>query len=425
MATGTESLATFAEFLKILHVEDTITDAMSDNIVAYGELRRRGQIKKFEGRELRYPVKKARQFGVGWTQNNAPNLPAATVSDALEPVWNAKNVYAVGEINDEVIEDSMTSNASYERALEMIREDLMLSQRQVINAAVYDDGRARIGDTSGASNANPIQLRQPIYMFIGQMFDLIDLTDNQTRLLDDREVTDVDHIVATVDYSGATVAGTAAGDYATQHNTIGTGGEQRAIHGFRSGCLAANPPLENYGGVDRSVAGNTVYQGSVFGTSGANTPITELLIQGDINAVRRRSNFRLRDMLLWTNWNVVAQWFDELVKDRQLVVRGAEAMKLAGGFDTGSGDNGAIVGKFNGVHDILADENSHFGMIFYLQFGTWRIYETHPPELIQRDGNVLHRYENRGAYQFRSLWRAAQFTTAPSANGFRQGVAES
>lgn len=424
MATGTESLASFAEFLKILFVEDTITDALSDNVVLYGELRRMGQIKKFEGRELRFPVKKARQFGVGWTPNNSSTLPAATVSDAIEPVWNAKNIYAVGEINDEVIEDSMTSRASYERALEMVRDDLMLSQKQMINAAMYDDGRARLATLPGVSDANPVQCQQPIYMFIGQQADLIDLDDNQTRILDNREITDVDHIGDLVYYGGVTASGSGAGDYLVQTGTIGLSGEQYAIHGLLSGCSNSNPPLELYGGLDRTVLGNTVWQGNEFGTAGSNQPIDELQIQSDINAIRRRSNFRLRDMYMWTNWDIITQYFDELVKDRQVVVKGPEVMKIAGGFDTGSEESGAIVGRFNGVHPIVADEISPANTMFYLQFNTWRLYETHPPALIDRDGSVLHRYEARGAYQFRSLWRAAMFTTCPTANGVRVGIAQ-
>ena len=113
-----------------------------------------------------------------------------------------------------------------------------------------------------------------------------------------------------------------------------------------------------------------------------------------------------------------------MVKDRQVVVRGQEVMSLSGGFESGSEESGAVAGHFNGVHPIIADEVSPSGVMFYLQFNTWRIYETHPPELITRGGGVLHQYEARGAYQFRSLWRAAQFTVAPTANGVRLGVAQ-
>ncbi len=63
MATGTESLASFAEFLKILFVEKVIADALSDNVVLYGELRRRGQ--RYSSNRRTEPNQRARQHATG------------------------------------------------------------------------------------------------------------------------------------------------------------------------------------------------------------------------------------------------------------------------------------------------------------------------------------------------------------------------
>lgn len=422
---ATESLASFENFLKILFVEDNITDALSNNLVLYGEMRRRGQIKKFEGREIRFPVQTQRQAGVGWTPNNTQSLPAATVSTAIEPVWNARNMYAVGEINDEVIEDSMTSRASYERALELTRDDLMLSQKQMIQASMYDDGRARLSVFPGASDANPIVVSQPLQVWQGQNFDVVDLSDNQTKLLDGVPATGVDHAADTIAYTGTTISGSAAGDYVTAAGTIGATGEQYATFGLRAGCTAGNPPLGNYGSVDRTTVGNEAWQGNEFANGGTNRPVNELLIANAINQVRRRSNTVLNDMALWTNHNILTQYWQELVKDRIVSLSGKEAMDLAGGYKNQSNESGTVFGRFNGVIPIYADEFSPANTIFMLNMPSWRIYQTHDPELITRDGNVLHRFIDRGAYQFRSLWRAEFFTIMPSANGIILDVAES
>lgn len=423
---ATESLASFTEFLKILHVEDTVRETISNNVALYKHMRQRAQIKKFEGRQIRYPLQKARQFGVGWVDANSSSLPTATVSDGLEPVYNARNMYAVGEINDEVIEDSMTSRGSYERALEMVRDDLMLSQKQMINAAMYDDGRARIAALPAADDTGTtVTVSQPIQIFLGQLIDVIDATNNSTRLLDGVGVTAVDHVNNTFSHNGAAMSGSDAADYVVQNGTVSAAGAQRAIFGLEAGTDSGNPTLANYGGIDRTTTGNEMFQGTESGNSGTNRQITERLVQNHINLMRRRTNHPVDDLALWTNWNVVSEYWDELVQDRVLQVEGSEAMKLAGGFDKGVAADGAVVGRFHGQVPIIADTVSTANTIYTLNMATWRIYQTHDPELIDRDGSVLHRFESRGAYQFRSLWRAEFFTIDPAANGKITDVAES
>lgn len=419
----TQTLSNFANFLKILFVENTVTEGLSDNVALYGTMRRRGQIRKFEGRSIRYPIQNQRQYGTSWTAEDG-TLPTATASTAIEPEYTAFNNYAVGDITDQVIEDAMTTRGAYERALPKVRDDLLLSQKQVINAAYYGDGTCALNVLPAPSNANPILTDQPITVFQGQIVDLIDQTDNSTRILDGRSVTSVNHLTNAIAYSGADAAGTAAGDYFVPQGTVGLAGEQYATWGLLAGTDSANPPLSNLGGIDRTVLGNEVMQGNKFGSPSTILPVSEAQIQDDLEVIRRRSNFRLKDLCIWTNHKIVQQYFADLVNDRQFNVETSQTFALNGGFDSGAKESGEPVGKFAGTIDIYADENSPRNTIFYLNLPDWRIYETHAPELIDRDGSVLHRYIDRGAYQFRSLYRCAFFPKTPSASGRRDGVAQ-
>ena len=139
--------------------------------------------------------------------------------------------------------------------------------------------------------------------------------------------------------------------------------------------------------------------------------------------MRRNGSVPVSDLVGITNWDVVQTIFEQVAPDRQVVVRGAEAMQIEPGYKTMTGEAGSIALHIGGI-DIHADEYAPANSIFYLNLPSWFIYQTSDPELIDRDGAVLHRFESRPAYQFRWKYRHEVVTNCPSANGILQGVAQ-
>ncbi len=418
---ATESLTSWQNLLKIMFEPGNLREALTDNVILYKWMREMGNIRSYGGREIRFPVKNQRQEGVGYLANGSSTLPTPTVTGSLEATFNVRNVYGVGEIDDMTIEDSRSSDFAYEQAQRQIRDDLLLSMLQDITAAWYDDGRARLAILPAADNATTVTVNQPCWLRQGMRVDCIDADDDVSKIVDSTSVSAVDHqggstlATAVVDLADA-LAGSAQNDYFTLEDAIAAGPAQLAPHGLRSGCLAANTPLENYGNINRTTNGNEAWQGNSSSNSGTNRDPTAKLFQSLLTLVRRRSSTRIKVANLkgLTNWGVAQTIFEQLAPDRQILVKGKEAMGLAQGFATGAQESGTPFAYFNGTIPFHADEMAPANTMFLLNCAAWYIYETHPPELIDRDGSILHRIETRPAYQFRWLHRHEFFTNSPS-----------
>jgi hypothetical protein len=227
---------------------------------------------------------------------------------------------------------------------------------------------------------------------------------------------------ATIVVSGAP-SGSAATDHFVGEDWIGASGAQLMPYGLLAGCSASNPTLANYGGINRSTAGNDKWKGNVSGTQGTNIDFKVRQIADLMTLMRRNGSVPVSDVVGITNWDVVQTIFEQVAPDRQVTVRGAEAMQIEPGYKTMTGESGSVAAHISGI-DICADENAPANHIFLLNLPSWFIYQTSDPELIDRDGAVLHRFESRPAYQFRWKYRHEVVTNCPSANGVLLGCAQ-
>jgi len=428
---ATESETTWTNLLKIMFKPGNLRAAMPDNFLLYNWLHdRAGGIVPYGGSEIRFPVKNQKQAGIGAVATGASSLPTATISNSLLAKFNVRYVYGVGEIDDMVMEISRSSDFAYEQATQQTRQDLLVSLKQVINAAWYDDGRCRLGVFPAADDQQTITLSQPILAMQGQRFDVIDATDDSTELLSGATVDAINHqgvannlLQGTLTYSESAISGSAASDYLVPENWIAAG-TQLGPFGIRAGCTSANPSLENYGQINRTTGGNEAWQGNRLHNSAVNRAWRVSLATAMLNLIRRRSSqmIDLEDVRIVNDRNLTQEIFEQVATDQQIVTRGKEALTISTGFKGGSGKSFQPYGMLHGVNPMIQDESAPANVQFFLTPNTWHITETGPPKLVDEDGAVLHRFEGRGAYQFRYRYFHEVYTTTPSANGILEDL---
>ena len=428
---ATESETTWGGFLKILYQPGNMTESMRDSFLLYNWLLSISGVVPYGGSQIQLSVKKKRQAGIGFVSSGSSTLPGATTSAAITPSFNVAWTYGVGEIDDMVMKISRTDAMAYQSAKNQIVDDLLVSMKMVLNAAWYGDGACKLGVMPGADDGTTITLLQPIHMMEGWLVDLMDATNNSTKLLSGVGIDNVNHsgvatnlLHGTIDHDGSAPSGSAADDYFTPKNAI-VGGVQLGPFGIEAGCDDANPTLGNYGGTDRTAA-NQVWKGNRIHNSGTNVPWSARKANALLQLISRRSStaMQLSDVRIINNRNIAQEVFELIAPDKQIVVTGKEAMAVVPGFDGGSNQSFEPYAYLNGVNPMFADDMSPANKQFFLTPRTWHITQTNPPELDQDDGNVLHRFENRPAKQFRWRYPHQVYTHAPTANGLIEDIAE-
>lgn len=427
----TESEATWDGFLKILYQPGNMTESLRDNFMFYSWLLGLSQVVPYGGDHIQFSVKSKRQAGVGFIKTGSSNLPEATASAAFKPQFGVSWTYGVGELDDMVMKISRSQNMAYQNAKDQVVDDLLVSMKMILNAAWYGNGTCSLGDMPGADNQTTITLLQPIHLMPGFNVDLVDATDNLTKLLSSVGISDVDHagvstnlLHGTVTHDGSAPAGTAEGDYFTPAGAIDASGNQVGPHGIYSGCTDADPPLESYGGI--AVSAQTAWKGNRIHNSGTNQTWSLRKANALLQLILRRSttSMSLSDIRIVNNRNVAQEIFEQAAPDRQIVTKGREALQLVPGFEGGSDSGFEPYAHLNGVNPMYQDEMAPANKQFFLTPRTWHITQTNPPELDQDDGNVLHRFEGRAAKQFRWRFPHNVYTHARTANGVYEDIAE-
>jgi hypothetical protein len=262
-------------------------------------------------------------------------------------------------------------------------------------------------------------------------FDLYDASDDST-ILQSGYVDSVDHqgiagnlLQGVFTYSETAISGSAAGDYVSPQGTI-VGGTQMAPWGIDAFCDSANPALSNLGGVNRSTAGNEPWQGNKMTNSGTNRAWNVRMANAMLQLIRRRTGKEVTaaEIKILNNWNIWQEMAEQLAPDKQIIVKGKEAMAVAPGFAGGSAENFEPVALLNGVNEIHADELAPANKQYFVTPRFMHLAHTSLPRLVDEDGSVLHAYESRPAWWFRWRFRHVLYPKLPPAFGMIEDIQE-
>lgn len=245
------------------------------------------------------------------------SLPTGLDADTAEAIFSLQEYVAVYTITWKLIQDSRTDKFAFQQAVQMLDEGLRRRVMKNLNADLIDDGRGRLAvltsadDGAGLFTSNYLPRLEK-----GMVVDVMDNSTNDTKLGDSLTVTGVDPIARTVQLS-AVIGGEAAGDYAVIQDTTDVS-INASLHtnGLLGVINNANPAavVGNYGGVNRSTAGNEFWKSPVLSNSGTNRPLTEDLLLQALDSVREKGGGTVDHLI--SNLAIVRRYHEMLAAER-------------------------------------------------------------------------------------------------------------
>jgi hypothetical protein len=264
-------------------------------------------------------------------------LPTALDAATTEATFKLHEYVAVYTLSWKLIQDSRNDKFAFQQALQLLDEGVRRRVMRNLNADLIDDGRGRLAvmaavdDGAGLFTSNYLPRLEK-----GMVVDIMSNSDDDTKRGTALTVTGVDPVARTVQLSGA-VAGESAGDYAVIKDTTDISVQSLALHtnGLLGVINSANPAtvVGNYGGINRSTAGNEFWKSVVLSNSGTNRALTEDLLLQAMDNVREKGGGKIDHWI--SNLPILRRYHEMLVAERYF------ALSAPGTIGGGVGRKGA------------------------------------------------------------------------------------
>lgn len=251
----------------------------------------------------------------GITEGGA--LPTGLDAATTEATFSLQEYVAVYTLSWKLIQDSRNDKFAFQQALQLLDEGVRRRVMRNLNADLIDDGRGRLAvlaavdDGAGVFTSNYLPRLEK-----GMKVDVMANSDDDTKRGDSLTVSGVDPVARTVTLSGA-IAGESAGDYAVIEDTCDDSiNDSLHTNGLLGVINSANPAtvVGNYGGINRSTAGNEFWKSPVLSNGGTNRPLTEdLLLQG-MDAVREKGGGKVDHWI--SNLAILRRYHEMLAAER-------------------------------------------------------------------------------------------------------------
>jgi hypothetical protein len=243
-------------------------------------------------------------------------LPTPLDMDTAEASFSLQEYAATTNVTWKLIQDSRTDKFAFQQAVTMIDEGVRRRIMRNLNSDLIGTGKGELFTITGADVSTVVTSAYLPRVEQGMVVDVVDLTDDDAKVGDSLTVQSVDPITREVNLSGA-LTGEAAGDYGViQDTTDVTDGFCKHSNGLLGVIDDANPAavVGNYGGLNRSTAGNEFWKAVVLSNSGTNRPLTEdLLLQGQ-DAAREKGGSMITAWL--SNLAIVRRYHEILAAER-------------------------------------------------------------------------------------------------------------
>lgn len=259
--------------------------------------------------------------------------------DTAEATFSLIEFQAVWDITWKMLRQAARGKDAFETAMTFMDNSIRRRVFRVINAQVCSfSGLGELAILPDTDDQTTLTVNSLPFMDQGMYVDLIDASDNTTKLVQDRTISAIDIQGRTVTISGAAAVGTAAGDYFVPSEQV-TGGVSYSLYGLGSWLSNVNPPatVGNPGNINRLTAGNEFYQGNVISNGGVLRAFTEdQLIEGE-NLMRERGG--VQPDRYAANGNILKRYHGDLMRDRYFAYNKVQALG-AGGEKVGFGREG-------------------------------------------------------------------------------------
>ena len=365
----------------------------------------------------------------GITEGGA--LPSNLNPDTAEATFALQEYTGLYNMSWKLLQDARNSKFAFQTALKMMEQGFRRRVLKLINADFISDGLGKLAVMPAADNQTTITVDALPSVDVGMTVDLIDASDNDADLAASRTVTAVDVPNRAITISGSAPSGTAAGDFFCIENTTKSG----AIY-HTDGLLGiiddANPPSGNFGGINRSTAGNEYWESAVLDNSGTNRALTEDLMLQLEDLVREKGGAKLNAYM--SNLAIIRR-YHELLKDDvfyamsspQALDGGGAGRKGGSGQKGKKGGDGRSIYKFSGkpwhvepyfaANTIIGMDSEHF----YIGH-----CENAAPRPVSEifDGTPFFRQTSNATFEVAWYWQGQLLSDNPAAGAKIEDVAE-
>jgi hypothetical protein len=259
-------------------------------------------------------VKNAGAF-TGITEGGA--LPAALQPSTTEATFKLQEYTALYDVTWKLIQDSSTNKFAFQQAITLLDDGLKRRVFRNLNSDLVDNGKGRLAVLPAADNTSPITVNALPRLETGMVVDIMAVSDDDTKRADSVTVTGVDIPNRTISTSG-NPSSTAAGDYFVIQDTTDVSVNALALHsnGLLNVIDSANPAavVGNYGGIDRTTAGNEFWQAVKLANGGTNRALTEDLLLQALDSAREKGGGAIDKWL--SNLAIVRRYHEILAGER-------------------------------------------------------------------------------------------------------------
>ena len=277
-------------------------------------------------------------------------LPTSLNPDTAEASFALQEYVGMYDMSWKLMQDARSDKFAFQQALVMLEEGLRRRIMRNLNSDLVDDGRGRLAILPAADNTSPITVNALPRLETGMVVDVMDDSDDDTKLADSVTVTGVDVQARTIKTSG-NPSSTAAGDYFVIQDTCDDSvNNSLHSHGLLGVIDSANPNAMagNYGGINRSTAGNEYWQAVELGNNGTNRPLTEDLLLQAMDACREKGGNPINAWL--SNLAIIRRYHEILAGERYFAL--SKPGILEGGIGRKEGkpaEDGLTPYEFSGI----------------------------------------------------------------------------
>lgn len=303
-----------AEALKYTYGAENLKYLANQESVLYRHLQKKQQ--EIGGR--------AGQFIIPFTTKNAGVWRGISQGGSLstrrpqpasaEMTFSLQEFHGAFDVTFKLLQDMRKSEYAFERGLTFMEDAQRRRVFRLMNADFLGKGRGELAILPAADDQVTITINSLPLCEPGMYVDVMDASDDDTKLEDSATVDAIDIKNRTITLSGAP-AGTAANDYLTVEDSVASATGSLHMLGILAWLDDANPVtvVGNIGGINRSTAGNEWAQANVLENSGTNRPLTEdLLIEGN-DLTRERGGAQID--AYFSNLKIIRRYHAELRED--------------------------------------------------------------------------------------------------------------
>ena len=362
------------QLMTALNEESVAWDLIGDSGNRFTQLEGRGM--NIESIVTQYPE---RIQGIA----EGGSLPSALAPDTAEAVFSAQAVVGVWETSWSSILRAKRSRAAFTNVIDLHQNGLRSAFIQDMSNEILDNGKGRLAVLSAANDSTTISsLSGHPRVRKGMVLDCMDVGDDDTKHMDSQAVTAVNEQTPSFVVAGAP-SGTAANDYFVREDTTDDSlNDALHMNGLIGIVSNANPAsvVGNYGGINRSTAGNEFWESPVLSNSSTNRPLTGDLMM-DALRVRRKTGGKNNKAgfgkLAWLTNDAIEGQYMNLFETLRFVDSGSGPFKGDVGPVVTNTAKGMSAFKFSGI-PIHSDVFSAANTMFLLDLSTFSIGHVGP-----------------------------------------------